>query len=96
MKRRVQRVMNVDMQELKSLEGTPDGAADEPDEGRLLDLYVCCQCSFYCVASGTVPGVIPRKHFEEFVRDKKENPPVGKSGEQAVVQAFETILLCVY
>lgn len=96
MRRRVQRVMNVDMQELKSLEGTADGAAEEPDEGKLLDLYVCCQCSFYCVASGTVPGVIPRKHFEEFIRDKRENPPVGKTGEQAVVQAFETILLCVY
>lgn len=96
MRRRVQRVINVDMQELKVLEGATDGAAEEPDEGRLLDLYVCCQCSFYCVASGTIPGVIPRKHFEEFIRDKRENPPPGKTGEQAVVQAFETILLCVH
>ena len=29
------------------------------DEGKLLDLNVCCQCSFYCVASGIIPGVIP-------------------------------------
>ena len=93
-KRRVQRVLNVDMQELKNFEDT-DGAED-PEEGRLLDLYVCCQCSFYCVASGTIPGLIPRKHFEEFIRDKRENPPPGKSGEQAVLQAFETILLWVH
>jgi ubiquitin carboxyl-terminal hydrolase 25/28 len=60
------------------------------DEGKLLDLYVCCQCSFYCVASGVIPGVIPRKYIDEVIRDKRSNPPVGKTGDQAVVSALET------
>ena len=60
------------------------------DEGKLLDLYVCCQCSFYCVASGIIPGVIPRKYIDEVIRDKRSNPPVGKTGDQAVLSALET------
>ncbi|KAK2461522.1 hypothetical protein APHAL10511_005985 [Amanita phalloides] len=91
LKRRVQRVIDVEMQDLKRLE---DGT-EELEEGRLLDLYVCCQCSFYCVASGIISGVLPRKHFEEFVRDKRENPLPGKTGEHAIVQAFETILIAI-
>ncbi|KAM6498575.1 hypothetical protein JOM56_006523 [Amanita muscaria] len=93
MKRRVQRVIDSDTPDLKNLENSE--GSEESEEGKLLDLYVCCQCSFYCVVSGTIPGVIPRKNFDEFVRDKKENPPPGKTGEQAVVQAFETILLAL-
>jgi ubiquitin carboxyl-terminal hydrolase 25/28 len=61
-------------------------------EGRLLDLYVCCQCSFYCVASGVISGVIPRKSFDEFAKEKRSNPPPGKTGDQSVVTAFETIV----
>ena len=60
------------------------------DEGMLLDLYVCCQCSLYCVASGVIPGVIPRKCIDEVIRDKRNNPPLGKTGDQAVVNALET------
>lgn len=63
----------------------------EEDEGKLLDLYICCQCSFYCVSSSLLSGVIPRKCFEEFVRDKRTNPTVGKTGEQAIFMAFETL-----
>ena len=63
------------------------------EEGKLLDLYVCCQCSFYCVASGVIPGVIPRRHLEELVRDKKEHPAVGKSAEQCIAIAFDTFLV---
>ncbi|PPQ64283.1 hypothetical protein CVT26_002166 [Gymnopilus dilepis] len=65
------------------------------EEGILLDLYVCCQCSFYCVASGVISGVIPRKHIDELVRDKKGHPAVGKTGEQAVAMAFETFLTAI-
>lgn len=65
------------------------------DEGKLLDLYVCCQCSFYCVASGVIPGVIPRRHLEELVRDKKGHPGVGKSAEQSIAVAFETFLVAL-
>ena len=63
------------------------------EEGRLLDLYVCCQCSFYCVASGVIPGVIPRRHLDELVRDKKGHPGVGKSAEDSIVLAFDTFLV---
>jgi hypothetical protein len=61
-------------------------------EGDLLDLYYCCHCSFYCVASGVIPGVIPRRLFDEFVRDRRDNPPPGKSGELALNLAVETII----
>jgi ubiquitin carboxyl-terminal hydrolase 25/28 len=67
----------------------------EDDEGKLLDLYVCCQCSFYCVASGIIPGVIPRKYIDEVIRDKRSNPPVGKTGDQAVVCALETFTVAI-
>jgi len=60
------------------------------DEGKLLDLYVCCQCSFYCVASGVIPGVIPRRYIDEVIRDRRSNPPVGKTSDQAIVSALET------
>jgi ubiquitin carboxyl-terminal hydrolase 25/28 len=71
--------------------GENDVEATE-EEGKLLDIYMCCQCSFYCVASGVIPGVIPRKHLEELVRDKKDHPTVGKSGEQSTAIALETFL----
>ncbi|KDR85578.1 hypothetical protein GALMADRAFT_53377 [Galerina marginata CBS 339.88] len=83
--------INVDDVELLT-ENDSEGAAEE---GKLLDLYVCCQCSFYCVASGVIPGVIPRKHIEELVRDKKGHPPLGKTGEQAITLAFETFLTAI-
>jgi ubiquitin carboxyl-terminal hydrolase 25 len=66
--------------------------SEDEQEGRLFDLYLCCQCLFYCVASGVIPGVIPRKAFDEFVKDKRNNPQPGRTGEQAVVLAFEIIL----
>lgn len=68
----------------------------EADEERdLLDLYVCCQCSFYVVASDVIPGVIPPKYVDEFTSDKAKNPPVGRTGEQSVVLAWEVIMTCV-
>lgn len=67
----------------------------EEGEGKLLDLYVCCQCSFYCVASGVLPGVFSRKTFGEFVKDKRANPLVGKTGEQGINLSIETFLVSV-
>ena len=60
------------------------------DEGKLLDLYVCCQCSFYCVASGIIPGVIPRKCIDELISGKRTNPLVGvtRASDQAVVSTL--------
>ena len=67
----------------------------EEGEGKLLDLYVCCQCSFYCVASGVLPGVFSRKSFGEFVKEKRANPSVGKNGEHTINLAIETFLVSV-
>lgn len=78
-----------------SSKGSTSEHEDTAEEGKLLDLYVCCQCSFYCVASGLIPGVLPRKYLDDFVKDKRSNPSVGKTGEQAVVIAMETILLAL-
>ncbi|KAI9510784.1 hypothetical protein F5148DRAFT_509712 [Russula earlei] len=68
---------------------------DEEGEGDLLDLYVCCQCSFYVIASGVIPGVIPVKLLDDLVKNKMENPPPGKSGELAALTTLETILTII-
>jgi ubiquitin carboxyl-terminal hydrolase 25 len=64
----------------------------EEGEGDLLDLYVCCQCSFYVIASDVIPGVVPVKLIEDLVKSKMESPPPGKSGELAALLTLETIL----
>lgn len=64
----------------------------EPD---LLDLYICCQCSVYCLVSQVIPGVLPIRVLEEFVKDKYEHPPPGKTGDLTVVTGFETIITYV-
>jgi ubiquitin carboxyl-terminal hydrolase 25/28 len=64
----------------------------EEGEGDLLDLYVCCQCSFYVIASGVIPGVVPVKLLEDLVKNKMENPPPDKTGELAALITLETIL----
>lgn len=85
--------LNINAINTEDVERLGDNSAESAEEeGKLLDLYVCCQCSFYCVASGVIPGVLPRKHVEELVRDKRSHPTVGKTGEQAVALAFETFL----
>jgi len=69
-------------------------AADDSheSEGERLDIYVCCQCSFYCVVSKVIPGVIPRGTFEAFVKEKLEHPHVGKTPIMSVVTALDTVL----
>ena len=64
----------------------------EEGENGLFDLYVCCQCSFYVIASDVIPGVIPVKLLEDLVKNKIENPPPDKSGELAALITLETIL----
>jgi len=68
----------------------------EEGEGDLLDLYVCCQCSFYVISSDVIPGVVPVKLIEDLVKSKMENPPLDKCGEFAVLITLETILKYVY
>jgi ubiquitin carboxyl-terminal hydrolase 25/28 len=64
----------------------------EEAEGDLLDLYVCCQCSFYVIASDVIPGVVSVKLLEDLVKNKIENPPPDKNGELAALITLETIL----
>ncbi|TRM61623.1 hypothetical protein BD626DRAFT_405576 [Schizophyllum amplum] len=72
------------------IDGTEDG-----DDGRLFDLYICCQCQLYIVASNTIPGVIPRDVWDEFIKEKTSNPPPGFTARQSAHQAIETILLAI-
>ena len=65
----------------------------EEGEGDLLDLYICCQCSFYVIASDVIPGIVPVKLIEDLVKNKIENPPPDKSGEVAALTTLETILM---
>lgn len=68
---------------------------DMDETGFPLDLYVCCQCSFYCVASKIIPAIIPRKLWYHFIEDRKTHPLPGKSGEHSVATAVETMLIAL-
>lgn len=77
-------------------ETSTKGEKAEGPEGDFLDLYVCCQCSIYCLVSRhVIPGVIPLRKVEEFVKDKTDNPPLGKTSATAVVSGWETIITYV-
>jgi ubiquitin carboxyl-terminal hydrolase 25/28 len=66
--------------------------SDDEKEGELMDLYVCCQCSFYCVVSSVIPGVLDVADLDSFVSERGNNPRVGQSSAEAVVAALTTIL----
>lgn len=72
-----------------------DETSTEEEEGRLLDLYVCCQCTLYCVASGVISGVVAKKYMDELQRERKSHPAVGKSPEQTIALTVETVLTSV-
>ncbi|KII93273.1 hypothetical protein PLICRDRAFT_35462 [Plicaturopsis crispa FD-325 SS-3] len=76
--------------------GDMDIETGPEEEGDLLDLYVCCQCSLSCYASEIIPGVIPAKLVNEFTRDKLENPAVDRSGEAGVLCGWETIINIIH
>ena len=65
------------------------------EEGDLLDLYVCCQCSLYCIVSEVIPGVIPAKYIEEFTRERWDSPAPSRNREESVVSGVETLLVYV-
>ena len=69
-----------------------DDSPTEEEEGRLLDLYVCCQCTLHCVASGVISGVVSKKYMDELQRERKSHPAVGKSPEQTIALTVETVL----
>ncbi|EJD03499.1 cysteine proteinase [Fomitiporia mediterranea MF3/22] len=67
-------------------------AKEEEETHYLLDLYVCCQCSFYVVVSDVIPSVIPYKTLDGFVAEKNSHPSVGKTEQQSVHAAWETVI----
>lgn len=94
-KRRKMTSLNLDA---ISLDKMSDDAMEDSvpeEEGDLLDLYVCCQCSLYCIVSEVIPGVIPVKYIEEFTRERWDNPTAGRNREESVVSGLETFLVCV-
>lgn len=60
-------------------------------EGELLDLYVCCQCSVYCIASEAMPGVIASRYVEDFTKYRYEHPAIGRLPDESVVSGWETL-----
>jgi ubiquitin carboxyl-terminal hydrolase 25/28 len=65
------------------------------EEGVLMDLYICCQCPFYCVVSHIIPAVIPRSLMDKLNDDRLRNPSGGLSGEETLMSLWETVLRCV-
>ncbi|KAI0352188.1 cysteine proteinase [Trametes cingulata] len=61
----------------------------------LLDLYLCCQCSMYCLVSDVIPGVIPAALVDAFTRDKLSHPAVDKTPRATAVAGWETILTII-
>lgn len=65
-----------------------------PDVEVLLDLYVCCQCQTYFITSGqeaVLPPVVDARRIRDFIKDRQDHPPLGKSPEESVVWALETL-----
>jgi ubiquitin carboxyl-terminal hydrolase 25 len=54
-----------------------------------MDLFICCQCSFYCVGSPPISGVIPAKLWESYIKERGASPQPGANENQAVFQAVE-------
>lgn len=96
-KRRAGTIITQDL-ELGKAKAQDDDKMEEDEieeEGQLLDLYVCCQCCFYCIGSPIIPGVIPKTLWNDLILQKKSNPPVGVAADEAVVLGIETIVVYV-
>ncbi|KAH9830534.1 cysteine proteinase [Rhodofomes roseus] len=67
----------------------------EREEETLLDLYLCCQCTKYCMVSEVLPGVIPQDVHQSFVRDRWSHPPLGRTPKASVLAGWETMLTII-
>ncbi|KAI3622739.1 ubiquitin carboxyl-terminal hydrolase [Moniliophthora roreri] len=86
-------VKDFDLEKLKTQ--VEEEEESQEDEGILLDLYMCCQCSFYCVASDMQSGVIPLDIWKDFTQEKMSHPPVDKTPETSLVGGLETLLMMI-
>ncbi|KAG7452076.1 cysteine proteinase [Guyanagaster necrorhizus] len=92
-KRRTGMIIQGELQLIKMQEDEMDQDTDET--GTPLDLYVCCQCSFYCVASKIIPAIIPRYSWNHLIENKRSDPLPGKTREHSVATALETMLIAL-
>ncbi|KZT63625.1 cysteine proteinase [Daedalea quercina L-15889] len=67
----------------------------EREEDTLLDLYLCCQCSTYCMVSDVLPGVIPQDLHHAFTYDKLSHPPPDRTPKSSALAGWETILTVI-
>ncbi|KAK7464469.1 ubiquitin-specific protease ubp2 [Stygiomarasmius scandens] len=88
---------DVDLDSIKSKGSEEAESVDtkQEEEGMLLDLYMCCQCSFYCVASSTLSGVVPRDLWKEFLAEKLAHPAPNIDPKCSLYVAVETLLLAI-
>ncbi|KAJ7459049.1 hypothetical protein B0H11DRAFT_2060211 [Mycena galericulata] len=94
LKRRVGTVLPEEL-DLEKIAAEDEDKMDVDEEGPLLDLYVCCQCTFYLVRSAVIPGVIPRLLWDDFLKEKNENPQPGKTPMRGTAMAMETLLMAI-
>ena len=80
----------------ESLVETHPENLDEDKQGHLFDLYLCCQCSVYCVVSEIISGVIPMEQIENFCQQKLNSPRPGRNGEMTLAIAWITLLESVH
>ncbi|KAI1783809.1 hypothetical protein LXA43DRAFT_1129550 [Ganoderma leucocontextum] len=59
----------------------------------LLDLYLCCQCSMYCLVSDIISGVIPLLLVNEFTVDKIGHPAIDKTPKATAVAGWEILTI---
>jgi ubiquitin carboxyl-terminal hydrolase 25/28 len=91
-KQRRRKITSINLDDLSDLDDEMnEDPLEEHAEGELLDLYVCCQCSLYCLASAVMPGVIALKYVEDFTKYRNEHPAVGKSSAESVISGWETL-----
>lgn len=95
LRKRHRRKVTLHIEPLVEATSTPGERTEDTESGDLLDLYICCQCSVYCWVSQVIPGVLPVRHIEEFVKDKLDHPAPGKTKEMAVVTGWETVITYV-
>ncbi|KAJ7040245.1 hypothetical protein C8F04DRAFT_1082915 [Mycena alexandri] len=93
-KRRVGTVLPGEL-DLEKIGAEDEDKMDVDEEGPLLDLYVCCQCTCFILRSAVIPGVIPRPLWDDFIKEKIANPQPGKTGERSVAMALETLLMAI-
>jgi ubiquitin carboxyl-terminal hydrolase 25 len=57
-----------------------------------MHLFVCCQCTLFVLVSRPIPGLIDYNLMQLVTADKMASPPLGKSQEDGVMTAWETLL----